>query len=495
MPLYFNRLQSVFGVLRHPLKEGTNTFDTYGNSLSSPKIAAAFALLHRSNPQSSVLQKYQALERASASRHTYKGVKRRKITRGQIDKAIVELNKIIYPDGIFGDPAVDFDIGDLIASNPNRFGSSYEGEGSDKVEVSTNFSSPSSSSLSSKSRIITTELRDAMVQVTGLIIDSSTSNRKFDIYVNGVKAGEVKGFISNVEATKTVSISRNFFKDGANIVEMRPVNSDINWGVRDIKIAFLPNVPLVYGQNEPNIYGSIRTPERHSGVTYEFDVAFLVDSVISLSGYDIDFIDEIQISINGTFLGNLPVTINNSYGGTASFFVPKSLLNSNDNIIELVQRFPDASFDEAHEKIWAVKNMKIERSLPDVIPTNIQLSSKVLKKLKPFIVTASFKNNGFGLSPSSTVEYFLSTDTAISRSNDTLLAERPIGEIQQGATISVIQQISTEFVGAGYFLGVCYRPVAAETNKNNNCSDVLELLSGADAIPAVITLLLGDEDD
>lgn len=478
------------------VKEGTNSFTRYGNSLASPKIAAAFSLLHRSNPSSSLLQKYQALERASASRHTYKGFKRRKVTRKQVDKAIVELNKIMFPDGIFGDPAVDFDIGDLIASNPNRFGSSYGGEGADKVEIKTNFSSsPTSLKLRQKSSTTTYSFSDVLVQVTGLIVGSTTIDRKFDVYVNGIKAGSVTGFDSNVEATKTVSISRNFFSEGENTVEIRPVRSTINWGVRDIKLARLPDVPLTFGQKESNVYGSISTPERHTGVEYRFDVATPVDSVISLTGYDIDFTDEIQISINGKFLGNLPRTANNAFGGTASFFVPKSSLQSSDNIIELTQRFPNQVFDQAHERKWAVTNMMITKTLPDVVSENIQLSEKILKKLKPFNVTASFKNNGVGLSPASVIEYYLSTDNNIDRINDTLIGQSPIGSIPQGTTASVTRQISTEFIGEGYFIGACYRPVNAETNKTNNCSRAIKLRSVNGAIPAVITLLMNDEDN
>lgn len=465
----------------------------YGNSLSAPKIASAFAILHKRHPGSSVSQKYQALERASASRHNYKGVKRRKITPSQMKNAAIELNKIIFPEGTFGDPDIDFSIGEVIAALPERFGPEHEGESTDVVKLNTNFGGVSSVLFSPSQT--KSNLSDVWLQLTGIINSPMTSTRKFEVYVNGEKVTDVKDFKSSAEAVKTVGISRNLLRVGENQIEVRPIDSRYSWGLRNIKVARVPNIELGYGVLDPKRYGaSFSKPSRPTNVKFEFDLSSPVDTLLSLNAYDINFSDEIRVLVNGKNLGFLSETNTGSFGPSESFSIRGSLLKSGKNTIELSQKAPDTVLNTAGEKRWAVENVKVTKSNPDIISHSFVISQRSIRSLEPFTVTAGFSNIGSGFASPSVVQFYLSSDELINPNIDSLVSTTSIGTLNSGVTMFRSSQIVTDKVNTGHFIGACYRPVPSETNKNNNCSNGIELKSDPGIAP-IIMLLLDDESE
>ena len=93
------------------------------------------------------------------------------------------------------------------------------------------------------------------------------------------------------------------------------------------------DVVLTIGVLETGQYGyRYGTGQHKFGIPLVFQNAG-VDLVLTLNGYDIDYGDEVSVSLNGVLLGYLSKGPNNNLNGGDSFAIPVTGLMSGENVI------------------------------------------------------------------------------------------------------------------------------------------------------------------
>ncbi|MBL4674110.1 MAG: hypothetical protein JKX81_17755 [Arenicella sp.] len=351
----------------------TNSSGTeIGNSFAGPKVAAAFALLHKAHPNSTVDQKIQALQEANTKMFTRDGETRRLIMKSHIQDAIAKLTNIISNDNNNNNPNDD------IHFDPTSYGVAFGGEASDKIEVDLDFDALSFAALATNQSTIKSNIlepivlnssipdgrRDVVLRFTGLFDGAISSHRRFRFILNNFQHDILDGFPDNEETTKSYVINRNLFGSPQfrNRIELAPFFLDSIWGIKDVSIKFLPTIRLTVGAMDTNQYGYLETPSRYTGARFKFDLpARDKDYKLTMTGWDIDRSDETEVLFNGTSIGFLRAgSSNNSYSTKNTFTLSKSLLSVGANVIELRQRYPDSAWSGLEAEKWAVKDILVE---------------------------------------------------------------------------------------------------------------------------------------
>ncbi|MFQ3246051.1 MAG: hypothetical protein ACI9SP_002702 [Arenicella sp.] len=346
------------------------TFVTTGNSYAGPKVAAAFALLHEAHPNSTVSQKYRALDQASSSMFSFEGFKRRRIRNSQVDDAIELLEQIIINDGaVTEDP-------DNIHFDPTFYGLAYGGSSTDSAEVSVIFSSIVSTKLAgvSHKNSVGNSRKDIILEFTGLVIHDFASTRKFKIMVNGQEVLTTESFVNGGEAVKRYVINRKNFSEGENTISIEPLAGIIQWGVKDIKVNLLPTIALQVGSRDNTLYGYSQAPTRFTGARFKFELPSLnEDYDVTLKGWDIDTPDETQIFLNGESIGFVTQGVSNQFSKRDKLILDKALLIVGTNFIELQQREPDNTWRFFEDEKWAVKEIQVNEKGGLIFPPIIML--------------------------------------------------------------------------------------------------------------------------
>jgi Zn-dependent metalloprotease/ABC-type amino acid transport substrate-binding protein len=117
------------------------------------------------------------------------------------------------------------------------------------------------------------------------------------------------------------------------------------------------DIPLIPGITDGGEYGNNYGSNQNETV---LEVAFEgtgTDLQLSVSGYDIDLIDEVAVYLNGDLLGYLSIGPNNSYNSGDVFLIPASQQLSGINIVELRQKLTGET--------WGVTNLLLD-TFPDV---------------------------------------------------------------------------------------------------------------------------------
>jgi len=478
------------------VKNGTIT--SFGNSFAAPKIATAFAQLHKAHPNATVDQKYRALQRASSSMFTYKGVKRRRIRSSQIKNAISELASIIS-----GDNNNNNNPNDDVHFDPTNYGVAFGGSSSDKVEVEIDFSSlvatkvsgvNVSSNASPLQSATPNEQRDVLLSFTGIFDENLSSRRKFRVKLNGALIETIDGFSKNQEATKSLIINRNLFRSGSNVLKIEPLSRFYKWGVKDISVKLLPAIPLTVGTKDTNQYGYSETPTRYTGARFKFELADRnFDHKVTLTGWDIDGADETEVFLNGNSLGFLTVgALSSSYSIPDSFILPISMLSVGDNIIELQQREPGGSWLGFEFEKWAVKDILVEVARPDLSVVSVEIADRAIHKEKPFTVLAKIENQGDAPSSIVTINFHVSDDEIITP-NDSVIGTSTLTAVNPNQIKDLVRAgLVTSLINKGYFLGLCVEGVVNELNTANNCSIGIRLNSNAASMVPILDLLFDD---
>ena len=388
-------IDSVIGVggLTSPgLGVGTNNMDFFardvqgnsvGNSFAAPRVAAAFAILHDVYPTSTLDQKYEALSGANSNRtrRTSVGsVTRPYIAKRNMNKAIEELGKILGPVPL-NLPNDSFDYSDLTFWGPVYGGNQPFAAATLNLPANGGFTpaaklqSTDQNGAPAIAQKIAAELqglpRDVLFEFTGAIRTTNTT-AALRLWVNGREIAEFKGFPVNSEADAQFVINRKHLNVGVNQIEIRPLNAGSSWGVKNIRASYLPIVPLQVEVTNTNTYGFNGNPRYLSGMRMSFNLnevpAFGVD--VSMEGWDIDVTDETSIFVNGSFVGRLSTTPNNTYGSNEVFEVLAARLREGTNYIELIQREPDSIWFGTEDEKWAVRNINVTRVSSRAFPTD-----------------------------------------------------------------------------------------------------------------------------
>ncbi|HID26712.1 MAG TPA: hypothetical protein EYP22_02555, partial [Methanosarcinales archaeon] len=106
---------------------------------------------------------------------------------------------------------------------------------------------------------------------------------------------------------------------------------------------------------------------------------------------------------------------------------------------------------------------------PDLLVQSVSINDDSITTAESFSITAIVKNQGDASSNSTTLRYYVSTDSTISTS-DTYLSADSISALSAGSTVTK-QGVQSALAVAGiYYIGACVDSVNNESNIGNNCS-------------------------
>jgi len=259
---------------------------------------------------------------------------------------------------------------------------------------------------------------------------------------------------------------------------------------KDISVKLLPAIPLTIGVVDTSQYGYLEDPITHyTGARFNFDLDSRdIPVKFKISGWDIDRTNEIQIFINGAFLGNMSVTPDSSFGSPDTFLIPTSLLSIGKNEVELQQRKRSNTFTDFAALKWAVKDISVDFVRPDLTALSLSIENPVISG-KPFNAVAEVKNLGEAPSSPGRINFYLSQDDVIS-TDDMPIGTSELSPITPSETLKLSKVgLSTQQVNTNYYLGFCISEVANEINLANNCSTGIELKNNS-AIAPIIMLLV-----
>ena len=184
---------------------------------------------------------------------------------------------------------------------------------------------------------------DAELTLTGYDVDFENEIR---VSLNGSALGFLTpGPNNGLNSGDRFVIPANQQTAGTNLVTFEQnLNNTYVWGITDIRLT-LDNAPpagtdfvLVLNQLEEGRYGN-----RFAGQTNSDGViiASFADTggtaYLDVTGYDVDFSNEVRVTLNGNSLGFLTPGPNDGFNGGDSFVIPSSQQISGNNILRFEQ--------------------------------------------------------------------------------------------------------------------------------------------------------------
>jgi hypothetical protein len=113
-------------------------------------------------------------------------------------------------------------------------------------------------------------------------------------------------------------------------------------------------IPLIVGNMDSRAFGHNYGSDMHeTGLTATFEGTSM-DLVLSVTGYDIDYMDEISVYLNDQLLGHLSYGPNNSLNSGDSFAIPADKQQTGENRIKFVQKTAGWT--------WGVTNLLVAES-------------------------------------------------------------------------------------------------------------------------------------
>ena len=107
---------------------------------------------------------------------------------------------------------------------------------------------------------------------------------------------------------------------------------------------------------------------------------------------------------------------------------------------------------------------------PDLVVDSPSVSDSTLTTGQSFTLRATVRNQGMGSSASTTLRYYQSSNSTISRS-DTEVGTDSVSGLSASGTSADSISLSAPSSAGTYYYGACVASVSGESNTNNNCSD------------------------
>ena len=111
---------------------------------------------------------------------------------------------------------------------------------------------------------------------------------------------------------------------------------------------------------------------------------------------------------------------------------------------------------------------------PDLVVQTPSVSDSSPNAGGAFILSATVRNQGNGLSASTTLRYYRSPDATISTS-DTAVGTDAVGGLAASGTSAESISLTAPSTAGTYYYGACVDPVSGESATGNNCSDSREV--------------------
>ena len=151
-----------------------------------------------------------------------------------------------------------------------------------------------------------------------------------------------------------------------------------------------------------------------------------------------------------------------------------------------------ACVDEVSDELDTANNCSSAASVtvgaapaPDLVVGPLNLGGSIPLAGKSFLLNGGAENQGDAPSASTTLRYYLSTDTTITTSDTEIgtASVNPLGP--SGGYRAGIRPTAPSTPGT-YYYGACVDSVSGELDTTNNCSTVLEVVVGAAPVPDLV---------
>ena len=192
-----------------------------------------------------------------------------------------------------------------------------------------------------------------LLQVTGYDIDYAD---EVQVLLDGeISLGWLPRSPNNgLAEPHVIELAGDLIPAGEHTLTFVQRTSGFRWGVTDLSLALndgCSTYALTQDATDPSGFGwRFGSGADRDGLAATF-VGDGRDRLLHVTGYDVDFGDELAVLLNGERLGYLARTDNNALGRSTLFYLPASLQVAGKNCIELVQRTPGF--------IWGVQNLGI----------------------------------------------------------------------------------------------------------------------------------------
>ena len=199
------------------------------------------------------------------------------------------------------------------------------------------------------------------LQVAGYDIDYGD---EISVHLNGGQIGFLtKGPNNGLNAGDVLTLLPPFVVAGQNTIEFRQREPGWKWGVTNLVVLSQPPlgtppvVALTVDDIDPGSYGNkYGTGEHETLLAATFTSDGTSTYYLQVTGYDIDYGDEISVHLNGTPIGFLSKGPNNCLNAGDLFTLPPTLLVAGQNALEFRQRVPGWK--------WGVTNLGVLTSTP-----------------------------------------------------------------------------------------------------------------------------------
>ena len=111
---------------------------------------------------------------------------------------------------------------------------------------------------------------------------------------------------------------------------------------------------------------------------------------------------------------------------------------------------------------------------PDLVVQTLSVSDSNPNAGESFTLSAAVRNQGNGLSASTTLRYYRSTDATISTS-DTAVGTDAVDALTPAGTSDESISLTAPSTAGTYYYGACVDPVSGESNSQNNCSSAMRV--------------------
>ena len=128
----------------------------------------------------------------------------------------------------------------------------------------------------------------------------------------------------------------------------------------------------------------------------------------------------------------------------------------------------DSVRDESNTNNNCSDGVRVTVRSPDLVVENVSVSTNTVTIGESFTLSVTVRNQGSGPADNTTLRYYRSSDSTISR-NDTQVEADSVRSLSAGSTSNESETIRPSNAGT-YYYGVCVDSVTGESNRNNNCS-------------------------
>ncbi len=119
-----------------------------------------------------------------------------------------------------------------------------------------------------------------------------------------------------------------------------------------------------------------------------------------------------------------------------------------------------------------------EPRAPDLVVSSVSASHTDVTAGTTFTLSATVENRGNGRSTSTTLRYYRSSDSTISRA-DSEVGTGAVGALAASGSSAVSIDLTATSTSGTYYYGACVDPVSGESNTDNNCSTGVRVTVGS----------------